>query len=55
MKFYKCDHCDTEVNEPNVTVDGIRKQSGGILMPDRFHKLHFCSQNCFWQWVKNNL
>lgn len=55
MKYYLCDNdnCGEKVEgtEPSVVLKGITGTSGGILLPERFHKKHFCKPECFWQWV----
>ena len=51
MKFYRCDFCEKEINEALVVLNGIVGISGGILLPERFHKKHFCSTICFEDWV----
>ena len=51
--IYKCDFCGLESSsEPEVELYGITGTSGGILLPERFHKKQFCKPPCFWSWVK---
>lgn len=61
MKFYRCDNgtCNKEMvgtgsftREPAVKLSGITGTAGGILLPEQFHRKHFCSPNCFWEWVR---
>lgn len=52
MKYYKCDKCEKEIITPEVTLTGVIGTSGGILLPEQLHKKHFCSSECFWEWIK---
>lgn len=51
MKYYSCDNCKAEIKAPEVVLKGVTGTSGGILLPEHFHKKHFCTPVCFWQWV----
>jgi hypothetical protein len=51
--IYKCDFCEsTSISEPAVELNGITGTSGGILLPEQFHKKIFCTRSCFWSWVE---
>jgi hypothetical protein len=55
MKIYQCDECEKQCEtEPAVEVRGITGTSGRILLPDRFIEKHFCSTDCFWQWIRKH-
>jgi len=51
MKYYACDFCEIKINEPEVELKGVTGTQGGLLLPERFHVKHFCSTECFWDWV----
>ena len=53
MKYYICDECKYDkMTEPEVVLKGATGVFGGILMPERLHIKHFCSQECFWNWIE---
>ena len=43
---YLCDQCKKEMGEPEITVHGLRKMTGDILLPDKYLKHHFCGLVC---------
>ena len=53
MINYTCDECGQNIGggEPSIKLEGIVGTSGGILLPERFHKKHFCNTICFWEWI----
>lgn len=54
MRLFRCDNdgCEKLQNgEPAVSLNGVTGTSGGILLPEQFHKKDFCSVECFWVWV----
>jgi len=51
MKTYTCDYCGNVATNANVTLNGVTG-SGGILLPERLMKKHFCSTVCFWTWAE---
>ena len=52
MKYFDCDNCKkTTTGDPDIWLNGITGTSGGILLPSRFIEKHFCSVDCFWEWI----
>ncbi len=43
---YVCDECGKQMGEPEITVSGLRKTSGNILLPSKFLEYDFCSIVC---------
>jgi hypothetical protein len=51
---YTCDYCNTAYFGERVFLKGVTGTSGGILMPELYHKRDFCSSVCFWWWTKKS-
>jgi hypothetical protein len=52
-KFYRCDYCEKETSgDAEIELNGVLGTSGGILLPERYHKKTFCSPACFWSWAE---
>lgn len=59
MKYYKCDNekCGQEFCfEPKIVLKGYQfPHKSGILIPMEHKILHFCSPQCFEDWMKDGL
>ena len=52
MEQTVCDKCKNVCGgEDVIEVKGFVGLSGGILLPERFHRKHFCNRRCFVQWL----
>ncbi len=47
---YRCDKCHKEMGDLSETVIDISFAYGSCLDDIDYH---FCSDDCFWEWVKN--
>jgi len=50
MKQYICDNCKNIRPIADVILKGMIGTS--TLLPQRYHEKHFCSPNCFWEWIE---
>lgn len=61
MKVIKCDECKTEMHENLADKEYIHLQgfkgrgTSGLLLPERFTSVDFCSRECFIQWVNKQI
>ena len=50
MIQYVCNQCDKTTHDYAVIVEGVTRL-GSILLSGHKPIFHFCSEDCFWNWV----
>jgi hypothetical protein len=55
VKAFRCDGCmEWKAGTPKIATRGVPRKSG-IMIPDFFFEAEFCSAECFWKYVKEQM